>query len=318
MTDLLSMKTKLTKNVISSDKIISFVALRAEESLQLAFRTPDDIFPTTETKLNKLVCDVTAFANTIGGTIIFGIEKKRGRADRFSYHKSEKYPVLLIKNVLETRIHKNIENVSIDLIQTGEDFFESVLVISISESNDAPHMAFDNIYYKRHNRKSLPMEEYEVRMAYGKLSKTSLEFAGIFNSNGIPTLSNGKFISMMFLPRFMIRNTGSVIEKHYKFEIGIPSSLCDESYFALNTYFSRHDGIHNVYTISCKTPLFQDELNTISEAKLLITKDNIQDYLQGNIFVNLFYTDGVKSSEFRIIDIFKYNDKILKPEEFIS
>lgn len=309
------MKSELTKSLFSPEKIKSFVSLRVEEGMHLAFKTPDDIFPVTELKLNKLVCDVAAFANTIGGTIIFGIEKKRGRANGFIYN-NELYPVSLLQYIIETRIQKKIKNFSIELIQTGNDTFQSVLAINIPESKDAPHMAFDNIYYKRHNCKSVPMEEYEIRIAYGKLSKTSLEFVGVFNTNGIPVLSNGKFISMMFLPRFMIRNTGNTIEKNYKFEIGIPSTLCDESYFALNTYFSRHDGIHNVYSIPCRTPLFQDELNTISEAKLLITKDNINDYLLENIFVNLFYTDGVKSTEFRISDLFKYNDKILKPEEF--
>lgn len=311
------MSADLNKISLSTADILSLVALHAEEGLQLAFKKVEEILPVTDTKLNKLVCDVAAFANTTGGTIIFGIEKKRRRASQILYNIEEQYPVLLIQNTLNTRIQKRIEILSVELVQTGNSQTESVLVITIPESKNAPHMAYDNLFYKRYNRKSVPMEEYEVRMAYGKLSKTSLEFVGIFNTNGIPTLVNGKFTSVMFLPRFMIRNTGNVIEKYYKFEIGIPSALCDDNYYALNSYFSRHEGQHNVYSIPCKTPLFQDELHTISEAKLVVTKENLKEYLNQHIFVNLFFTDGIKSSEFSISELFKYNDKILKEEEFI-
>lgn len=309
------MNISLPSKSYSKDKIFELVHNHVQEGLQFSFKSPEDILPLTDAKLNKLAIDVTAFANTIGGLIIFGIEKKRGKAEKFIFHETLAYLDAAIINFLETRIQKPIDGLKVEIISVETD--GSILVIYVPESTDAPHMADDGRYYVRKKAKIYTMEEHEVRHCYYKKTKTSLELIGVVNSNGIPTLSNGKFVSLLFLPRFIFRNSGQKIVKDYKFEIRIPSSLCDENYFALNTYFSRHEGNHNVYSIPGKVPLFQEETYTVSEAKLVVTSKNFQDYAEEKIFMNLFYPDGTKSAEFNIADTFQYNGKPVFEADFI-
>lgn len=296
--------------------ISGFVSNRVKEGLQFSFRLPGEILPVSESKINSLVNEVCSLANTIGGTIVFGIAVNRGKADKFVFPENQKYNPGLIQNILETRIRKKINGLKIDLVPIGQE--KDILVIQVPESVDAPHMADDNKYYTRKKNKNIPMEEHEVRQCYHKKLKTVLELIGISNSNGIPTLSNGKFVSLIFLPRFLIRNIGQTIVKDYKFELSIPSSLCDENYFALNAYFSRYEGKHNIYSIPGKVPLFQDETHTVSEAKLLVTGKNYNEYASEKIHLSLFFPDGVRYAEFNIPDTFQYNNRYVLKEDFID
>ena len=52
-----------------------------------------------------------------------------------------------------------INQVDLKTINPGRVLY----VVSVPQSNRAPHMASDNRFYKRFNFESVPMEEYEVR-----------------------------------------------------------------------------------------------------------------------------------------------------------
>ncbi|MBI5218834.1 MAG: ATP-binding protein [Bacteroidia bacterium] len=311
------MKAHLPNIKLSQQDLEEMVRNRAGETIQLIFKLPSDISADNEKLTDRLAAEVSAFANTIGGTIIFGIAKKRRKADAFSFIDGNAVSPSWLLGALQSKIYRNIEGLLVYGVPFDNDPAKTVLVISIPESKDAPHIAPDKRFYKRYNFRNTAMEEYEVRMAYNKLSRTNLEYVGVLNTNGIPTLTNGKFNSVMFLPKFLIRNAGPVIEKDYKFEISIPTALCDENYYALNKFFTRHDGVNSVYSIPNNTPLFQDELTSIAEAKIVVNRVNHIFYKEGKIIINLFFTDGIKSSEYNISDTFRYNNKVLCLDDFV-
>ena len=55
------------------------------------------------------------------------------------------------------------KNVEIFPIRNQGNITESIYVVRIPRSYNAPHMSSDKCYYKRYNFQSVKMEEYEVR-----------------------------------------------------------------------------------------------------------------------------------------------------------
>lgn len=167
---------------------------------------------------------ISAFANTAGGILIYGIQTKRRKAFEYSFVSGNEFTADWFKSIIHSRIQRHIIDISVHHIKFDNDNTKSVFLIRIPESADAPHMAFDKKFYKRSHFKEIMMEEYEVSLMYKKTNITELEFFGVLNTNGVPILSNGKLFTMNFYPRFMIRNISNIVEHSYKFEISIPTA----------------------------------------------------------------------------------------------
>lgn len=114
---------------------------------------------------NELSKDVSAFANSDGGILIYGVIEK----DNVAVKIDDGYDPNIVKREwiednIHGRIQRRIEGIRIfqvDLKITNPG--RVIYIISIPQSLDGPHMANDHKYYKRFNFKSAPMEDYEVR-----------------------------------------------------------------------------------------------------------------------------------------------------------
>lgn len=306
----------LNKDLISQADIEKLIELRIEESIDIEFKKADEISVINENSINKLSVMVSSMANTVGGHLIFGVETKRRRASGFNFISDTEISVEKLDSYIQQRIKKSIPGLKILKILFDNHPGKAVIVFNIPESRFAPHMAFDRRFYKRVNFKEQMMEEYEVRMAYNKSNVADIEFFGIINSGGIPTMHDGKYSEINFYPKFLIRNISSAIEHTYKFELYIPSALHDPSFSPLQYNFSKHDGIYSVFGISNKSPLFQEELATIIEAKLTVNRDNFHVFENENIVVKLYYSTGIKKHEYRIKDTFRYKQYELFINDF--
>ena len=170
----------------------------------------------------KLAKMVSAIANSGGGELIFGIAQKRSRADAFEpvkgFDKGEEW----IFHEIQSQIDNPIADLSVNICPMPESDGK-IIHIHIPANNNAPHLFSDSKFYRWKKGKCIVMNESEIRTAYLKISTCDLEFLGVTNINGIPTLSGGKFSSMSFYPKFMIRNAGNIVEREYKVEIAFPS-----------------------------------------------------------------------------------------------
>jgi hypothetical protein len=146
-------------------RLQSYLNNKTPESLTLDYKAPDALNKEDWTELCK---DVSAFANSDGGTIIYGMHEDKTQhppvPSRIEGIVNPNITSERIEQILTSRIHGKIEDCQIVefSLQTGGVAF----VIEIGQAKTrAPHQGPNNKYYKRHNFISLPMEDYEVRDA---------------------------------------------------------------------------------------------------------------------------------------------------------
>jgi len=146
-------------------EILQIIASGQEEFIELDFKRADSLNNTDSNK-RELAKDISAFANTIGGTIIYGIEE-----DNTPPHKAVKLSPVdpraatkeWIEQVINSRIQPRLSGVRIQPVSLPKSAPGSVAyVISIPEGATA-YQASDQRYYKRFNFESVPMYDYEIR-----------------------------------------------------------------------------------------------------------------------------------------------------------
>jgi predicted HTH transcriptional regulator len=156
--------------------VSSLIANEVQESLTLDYKQSDALGK-SDGKKNELSKDVSAFANSSGGTILYGMTE------------NGHYPTLIdsgldptdiskewIEQVLNSSVHPKIDGLRINQIplsSTGTGRVLYAICIPAATSR-APHQAKDKRYYKRYNFESVPMEDYEIRDLYRRASTPDL------------------------------------------------------------------------------------------------------------------------------------------------
>jgi hypothetical protein len=138
--------------------INNLIVVQVQESLHLDYKSSDAIDGNKKVEISK---DVSAFANSDGGSIVYGITEAGHlpvTIDAGVDHK--KYSREWIEQVINSNVFPKIEGVKIIQIPISAD--RSVYIINIPKSYRGPHQASDKKYYRRYNFQSVPMENYEI------------------------------------------------------------------------------------------------------------------------------------------------------------
>jgi Putative DNA-binding domain len=119
----------------------------------------------TSTQRSELCKDVSAFANSAGGQIIYGIQED-GRHPVRVQDVDAVNPADIsrewIEQVIDSNVQPRIQNLRIQHIDVAPGRVAYVITIP-QATTSAPHQATDNKYYYRQNFQSVPMEDYQVR-----------------------------------------------------------------------------------------------------------------------------------------------------------
>jgi hypothetical protein len=139
-------------------EIQAMVAAKESESLHLEFKASAALANNHKDEISK---DISAFANSDGGLIIYGIVENDHCADRIdegvSGSKKE-----WIENKIQSNTAPRLQDVRITEILVSEDRF--IYAVSVPASDRGPHQdRHTHKYYKRRNFKCDPMEDYEIR-----------------------------------------------------------------------------------------------------------------------------------------------------------
>jgi hypothetical protein len=157
--------------------ITSHIRDRIQESLVLDYKAAEALQKRDEKK-KEITKDVSAMANSAGGTIIYGVRESQDPSlgpvpesidpvDQIEFSKE------WLQQVINT-IRPKISGVLITPVEVDRDSNRVVYVVDVPQSNTA-HQATDYRYYKRHNAISSPMEDYEIRDIMGRASTPRFE-----------------------------------------------------------------------------------------------------------------------------------------------
>jgi hypothetical protein len=138
--------------------IQSMIRDQVQENIHLDYKRSAAIRKNARDEIAK---DVSAFANSDGGVLLYGVEEKEhlpvkidGGVDDAECSRE------WIESAITTGITPRLNDVRILPLPISPG--RSLYVVEIAKTFRGPHQASDKRYYKRHNFKSEPMEDYEI------------------------------------------------------------------------------------------------------------------------------------------------------------
>jgi hypothetical protein len=164
-------------NALTTSDILAFVADRRGEDLTLDFKLASKNFDHADER-KVLAATISAFANSSGGLIVWGIDARRGKGDEVDCAQQASplsNPDLFMSRLVEYAstappapgvLHRRVDG-------DGGPF----AVTYVPESDRGPHMAKngEDRYYHRSGGSSLKMEHYSIQDMFGRRPRPSLQ-----------------------------------------------------------------------------------------------------------------------------------------------
>jgi hypothetical protein len=187
-----------------------------EENLLLDYKRADSLGK-TEGKKAEVTKDVSSFANSSGGALIYGVaefneDTRRHIPERIDPIQRTEISKEWLDQVIQM-IQPRIEGVVIHPVTISERDNTVCYVVEVPQSHTA-HMARDHRYYKRHNFNVLPMEDYEVRDVMSRRKHPRI----IAEIRAVRTGAKGQIV-------VKLTNTGSVLARDYMVDLEVPINL---------------------------------------------------------------------------------------------
>lgn len=146
--------------------ILALIDNQVKESISLEYKSAGAIVRTNTRRNDDVSKDVSSFANSAGGTIVYGVREDVNLPIEIDGGLD---PGLVsrewLEQVINSTIQQRIDGVRINQVELVTTFPGKVLyVVEIPQAiARAPHQASDHKYYKRFEFNSVPMEDYEIR-----------------------------------------------------------------------------------------------------------------------------------------------------------
>ncbi len=288
------MKSFYDKENYTIDDIDSLIKSEAEESIYLEFKEAGAL-DKTDNKRKEISKDVSAFANSDGGIIIYGIREENHKAIAFSFINGNSYTKEWLEQVINSTIQRHIPELKIYPLRRNGLIDETIYIVKIPKSLEAPHISKDKRFYKRFNFESVSMEEYEIRQLYGRKSISKLIIAG-YAINKLKH-DNDSRTNAKFHFEATIINDGDITEKDYKLNVYFNNfhSALNISWDMSKTnydYTWMEDKRLKISAVG-KTPIFPNEKVNAIRFNFEIPLQNLQEVLrQVTIEAVLLYPNG--------------------------
>lgn len=304
------MKSPLEKPSLTEKDIQRLIDSQYEESINLEFKSAEALDFTDKKKM-EIAKDVSAFANSAGGYIIYGIKEKNHKPESLSFIDGSTITKEWLEQVIQTGIQRKIEDLIIKPIRFNRDYKKSVYVVEIPESFSAPHMTSDKRFYKRFNFESVKMEEYEIRNLYNRKEKTKLLINQIYTYKNSTTEETEEGTMIYKTLNFQINNVGKALEKDYKLLIRLVDfPVCTLKWDPLrndkNINHSFNEKRECTFSFFGVSPIFPGELLTIGKCDIgILNTDLAQACEKGKLDMILQYSNGFDQIEIDFASIFR-------------
>lgn len=226
---------------------------KVQESLHLDYKEARAVGKSSKQKFD-FAKDVSAFANSDGGTLIYGLKEKAH------------LPVLITgidhsqftREFFEQVIRTNISNFTV--VQIPIDKKESIYSVTVEKSYGITHQCIQNkVFYKRHNFESIPMECYEIddirnrRQTIPSLVNVSAELSGsdvflLVSNNSEEVTEDVTFNFPESLEQWAKENDVTIFFEGIKF---LPPKQCFRFYYEfVNVLFNKSSNFPLQFDIS--------------------------------------------------------------------
>ena len=184
------------------EEIEAMIRDQVQENVHLDYKDSRAIHDGARDDIAK---DVSAFANSDGGVIVYGVPEKDNLPLEIDVGvAASPCSREWIEAAILTGVKPRIEDVRIHPILRSPGRF--VYVVQVPKSFRGPHQASDRRYYKRHNFSSVPMEDYEI--ADLRLRRRNVPALISFE-----VLHHRKFFVV-----FDVRNMGDLVAEDVRFD----------------------------------------------------------------------------------------------------
>ena len=290
--------------------IESLIKNEIEESINVDFKSAEALSK-LDAKKKELSKDISAFANSNGGIIIYGMNEINHKASELSFVNGNEFNKEWLEQVISSTIQRNIPDLKIFPIRKDGKIENTIYVVQIPESYEAPHIAKDKKFYKRYNFESVAMEEYEVRNLYGKKLKSKLILSG-YNISYLETDGD----DIRFSCESGVINDGEIAESDYK--VNVYFDNFDSSNIKIHW---RTDGIGRNYDYTILpnkrikisnigiSTIFPNEAVNVIRFNFDIKKSKIEEVINKlKIEFRLYFSNGEDMIETNLVEY--YNSKL--------
>jgi len=183
---------------------------QVEESLHLDYKESRTFTKGLDAIRKDLAKDVSAFANSDGGMVIYGvIEQGRRPTALDGGIDHQEWPAERLENIITANVAPRLNK--LDIVQISASDTHSYYVIEVGKSFRGPHQSsVEKRYFKRWNFKAEPMEDYEVRDVMNRRDLVS------------PLVTVDIDIRWGVIVDLVIRNIGDIPAEDVRFVISPP------------------------------------------------------------------------------------------------
>ena len=304
-------KSFYQKDEYSLEDLDNLIKNGIEESLQLDYKASGSLSK-EDKKKSEISKDISAFANSDGGIIIYGISEENHKPTSYSYIDGTVYTKEWLENIIDGNIQQRIKGVKIFPIRFNGELEKSIYIVKIPASIDAPHICSDKKYYRRYNFKSVPMEEYEIRLLYRRLSISEMDILSLWIAKGENSKNKNDINVFNRTVSILIKNISTSIELNCKVQVKIIDTSIDGIgfYYDQNSNISHHlvkdVGNENNFVISGynKAPIFPDEELSLFSFTLQIETAHFERFKnEGVIAIKLYDSSSTKTAEYELKSI---------------
>jgi hypothetical protein len=192
----------------TAEQIQDLIDKKIEEGPRLDYKAAAAL-GRSDSKKNDITKDISAFANSAGGTVIYGLKEfdddaRKHLPEKIDPVDGKEFSREWIDQIIG-QISPRIANLRITPVRAGSEAWHTCYVVEVPQGHTA-HQARDLRYYRRYNFESVPMADHEIRDVMNRREHPNLEFR-----IRIMHASNG---DVKILAR--IWNRGSVLARSYK------------------------------------------------------------------------------------------------------
>ena len=303
------------KTEYTFEDINSLIQNEVEESIHLEFKDGRALDKSDKKKV-EISKDISAFANSDGGIIIYGVTEENHKASGFSFVNGNEYTKEWLEQIINSLIQRRIPNLLIFPLRRNGNLQETIYLIKIPASLEAPHLNKDKRFYRRYNFESVQMEEYEIRQLYGRKIKSNLTL----QSWSFAEIESNSDDTFKFKIEVGIINDGDITESNYKvnFYFNNFKTSLKASWPQNNSHYNYTVMENKRIKISASsvTPIFPNETINAFRIELEINKTGFFEVIKDvGIEIRLFYENGDDFLETNLEKMSKNFVKLLRNGE---